>query len=60
MAATVAKLLFVCTAHSEDIIDAYLSELGRVFELISQCENGKDIDELLDGPVCHGGFKRLT
>lgn len=28
---------------------------------ISKCENGgESIDNLLEGPVCHAGFKRLN
>jgi hypothetical protein len=32
----------------------------RVFGLIRECEDGRDVDALLKGPVCHGGFKRLN
>jgi glutamate-1-semialdehyde 2,1-aminomutase len=31
-----------------------------VFSLIAQCEQGTPVEELLEGPVCHGGFKRLN
>ena len=27
------------------------------FSKISMCENGRNIDDLLEGPVCHSGFK---
>ena len=30
------------------------------FKIIKECENGKDIKKLLEGPTCHSGFKRLN
>ena len=27
---------------------------------INECENGRNIDDLLEGPVSHDGFKRLN
>ena len=39
--------------HNDDLIDNYFDSLEPVFSLIADCENGLDIDKLLDGPVCH-------
>jgi glutamate-1-semialdehyde aminotransferase len=55
-----SNLLFVSTKHSEEIIDNYISELDKVFDMINKCENGTNINDLLEGPTCHGGFKRLN
>lgn len=56
-----SNLLFTCTEHSESLIDQYIEELDPILDIISQCENGeKNINNLLDGPVCHSGFKRLN
>ncbi|MEK9652327.1 MAG: aminotransferase class III-fold pyridoxal phosphate-dependent enzyme [Betaproteobacteria bacterium] len=52
--------LYACTEHSKDILDGYFSSLDRVFNLISQCENQKHLNSVLDGPVCHSGFTRLN
>ena len=52
--------LFVCTEHTDDIVDGYFDALDPVFALIKECEDGRDINSLLKGPVCHGGFKRLN
>ena len=41
-------------------IDEYLDKLDSIFGTIAECESGRSIDELLDGPVCHSGFKRLN
>ena len=52
---------YASTAHSEKIIDGYLQTLEPIFRLIKQCEDGKlNIDNLLNGPVAHGGFQRLN
>ena len=52
-------LMFICTDHSPEVLDGYFEALDPVFALIRQCEDGKDVTGLLNGPVCHGGFKRL-
>jgi glutamate-1-semialdehyde 2,1-aminomutase len=55
-----ANSVYVCTDHTISIIDEYFEKLDPIFVTISECENGRNIDELLDGPVCHAGFRRLT
>jgi len=52
---------YACIDHDNEKIDAYLNELNSIYKLISECENGLiNIDDLLDGPVCHSGFERLN
>jgi glutamate-1-semialdehyde 2,1-aminomutase len=52
--------LYACTAHTPDIVDAYFAELDPIFGTIAECENGRDVHALLDGPICHSGFARLN
>jgi len=53
--------LYSSTAHDEASVDRYFRELDPVFALIRDCEAGrKQIDALLEGPVCHAGFRRLN
>ena len=52
--------VYSCTEHSPEIVDGYFAALTGVFALIKECEEGRDIDSLLNGPVCHSGFKRLN
>jgi len=52
--------VYVCTEHTKQIIDDYFAQLGPVFSSIADCENGRNVDDLLEGPVCHSGFKRLN
>jgi len=51
---------YVCTAHTDAVIDAYFEALDPVFALIKECAMGRPVDPLLKGPVCHSGFKRLN
>jgi len=52
--------VYVCTEHSPSVIEEYFSALDPVFSLIKECEMGRSVDDLLEGPVCHDGFRRLN
>jgi len=52
--------VYVCTEHTPDIVSFYFESLDPVFRLIRECEDGRNVEDLLRGPVCHGGFKRLN
>jgi glutamate-1-semialdehyde 2,1-aminomutase len=52
---------YASTAHNEDNLKLYFEALNDVYTIIADCENGnKKIENLLKGPVCHAGFKRLN
>ena len=51
---------YACTEHSDDVLEAYAANLNPIFKLIKECEEGRNIDKLLDGEICHAGFKRLN
>ncbi len=51
---------YACVAHTPEVIDAYFDALDPVFGLIKECEDGRNVGALLQGPVCHAGFKRLN
>jgi len=55
-----ATVVYVCTAHTPDIIKTYLENLKPIFKTIKECEEGRDIMKLLEGPIAHNGFKRLN
>ena len=52
--------IYVCTEHTQKIVSDYIDALDPVFGLIAECENGRDVNTLLRGPICHDGFKRLN
>ena len=55
-----ATSIYVCINHTKELIDNYISELEPLLKVIEECENGKDINDLLDGPISHDGFARLN
>ncbi|NER34636.1 MAG: aminotransferase class III-fold pyridoxal phosphate-dependent enzyme [Oscillatoria sp. SIO1A7] len=55
-----ATSVYVCTEHTQQVVDAYFDALDPVFGLIAECEAGRDVKTLLKSPVCHSGFKRLN
>lgn len=55
-----ATAVYACTAHSPVIIKEYLENLNLIFQMIKECEEGRDVMELLEGPIAHNGFKRLN
>ena len=55
-----ATAVYACTAHSPAIIKEYLENLKPIFQMIKECEEGRDVMELLEGPIAHNGFKRLN
>jgi glutamate-1-semialdehyde 2,1-aminomutase len=52
--------VYVCTEHTPEVVNGFFEALDPVFALIKECEEGRDVMNLLNGPVCHGGFKRLN
>jgi glutamate-1-semialdehyde 2,1-aminomutase len=52
--------VYVCTAHSPEIILNFFEQLDPIFGLIKDCEEGRDVMSLLKGPVCDSGFKRFN
>ena len=53
--------VYVCTEHTPEVLDGYFNVLEPIFQQIQDCENAKlDVMNLLHGPVCHAGFKRLN
>ena len=55
-----ANSVYVCTAHTPEHVDRYFHELDSVFAELATFEDGQDVHARLEGPVCHGGFKRLN
>jgi len=52
--------VYICIDHNEEVLDQYFNELDNIFKLIKQCEDGLDVNNLLEGKICHDGFSRLN
>ena len=52
--------VYACTEHSDKIIKEYFEQLEPIFKTIKECESGRSIDKLLEGPVSYSDFKRLN
>jgi glutamate-1-semialdehyde 2,1-aminomutase len=52
--------VYVCIDHTHEVLDQYFAALDPVFALIRECETGRSVDSLLEGPACHAGFRRLN
>jgi glutamate-1-semialdehyde 2,1-aminomutase len=55
-----ANSVYACTEHTQELVDGYFAELDPIFATIKECEDGLDINSLLEGPLCHSGFTRLN
>jgi glutamate-1-semialdehyde 2,1-aminomutase len=53
--------VYVCTEHTEPVLEGYFQRLDTVFGLIRDCQDEtRDLTSLLEGPVAHAGFQRLN
>lgn len=52
---------YACTEHTNEDLNLYFDCLSDIYNTISKCESEVlDINSLLEGPICHSGFKRLN
>jgi glutamate-1-semialdehyde 2,1-aminomutase len=52
--------IYVSTEHTSPVLEKYFDALDPIFAKIKDCEEGNDIMQMLRGPICHAGFKRLN
>ena len=52
--------VYACIEHNDEIINSYSSKMRSIFQVIQECEDGRNITELLNGPTCHSKFSRLN
>ena len=52
---------YASLAHTDEIVDKYLDACGQVWEDMKRIvQRGENIEQYLNGPVCHAGFERLN
>ena len=52
--------IYVSYSHKNEHVKKYLKNVDEVFKLISQAIKNKNVYNLLEGPVAHTEFQRLT
>ncbi len=52
--------VYVSYSHTKEIVENYLNAVDETFKFIAQGIKENNILELLEGPVAHSGFQRLT
>ena len=56
-----SNAIYLCTEHSDEILSSYLDAFEETISKISnQYNKSGSIDQLIDFPLSHGGFKRLN
>ncbi len=55
-----ANAFYICTEHKPKLMDNFFNILDKVFNKLKSFEEGEDVLNYLDGPVCHNGFFRLN
>jgi glutamate-1-semialdehyde aminotransferase len=52
---------YASIAHEDKDFENYFDELNQVYSTLAKCEKGYlNIEDILEGPVCHSGFQRLN
>jgi len=52
--------VYVSYCHTEKHVNEYLNKVDEVFGIIKQAIIQNNVKDLLEGPVAHSGFQRLT
>jgi glutamate-1-semialdehyde 2,1-aminomutase len=55
-----ANSVYACIDHTPELVTQFLDALDPIFAAIRECEDGRNVESMLRGPVCHAGFKRLN
>ena len=53
-------IIYVSYGHTEKHVRDYLAAVDDVFCIISEAVKQNKVEKLLDGPIAHSGFQRLT
>jgi len=55
-----SNLIYISYAHSKKVVDMYLEEAFQVYSKIALGNKNNELSRMLEGPICHSGFSRLT
>ena len=54
-----SNVIYVSYAHTKEIADRYLKQAEAVFGVIASAIKAGTLKDILEGPACHAGFRRL-
>lgn len=55
-----SNIIYLSFAHTKETINKYLQAAEEVLKIIKSAQIKGTLKNLLEGPVCHSGFSRLT
>ena len=55
-----SNVIYISVKHELKGFNLYFDCLEKIFKKIAECEDGRKISKLLEGPVCHTTFQRLN
>ena len=56
-----ANTTYTSISHNDKIIKIYEKKLNKIFKFIFKIQStNENLNNILKGPVCHSGFKRLN
>ena len=55
-----STVVYTSMVHTTESVEEYLTACESVFDKIAEAIEKDEFDNLLEGPVCHSGFKRLN
>ncbi len=55
-----SNVIYISIKHDSKKFNDYFNCLEPIFQKLAECESGRKISQLLEGPVCHSTFQRLN
>ena len=52
--------VYLSIKHTDQILSQYFYTLSKIFKTIGECEQGRNIDDLLETPISGSTFRRLN
>ena len=52
--------VYLSIKHTDEILSKYFENLKKIFKIIGECEEGRNIDNLLENPISENTFRRLN
>ena len=52
--------IYLSIKHTDQVLKKYFENLKKIFATIGECEEGRNIDELLENPISKNTFRRLN